>query len=1558
MTLVSYAQNLEDVMLWRALRHVKNGFYIDIGAAWETKDSVTKLFYEAGWRGINVEPVEAMFRVLCEQRPRDCNLNMLVLDQKDDRVPFHVFDDAGISTISDEQKEFFSGRGYQPHEVFVKSDSLKNIVAENVPEGQDVHFLKIDAESSELRIIEGGDWEKFRPWIVVCETVDYRSSEHNDKNARKALEDRGYLRVYHDGVNDFFLAVEHQELLQHFSNPPNVFDEYITYAQKQAECAQKQAESVQKQAESAQRQAESEQSKAESISADLRAELAEANGNISQLRYEFNGVSAERDQLRTTVHALMTSTSWRITAPLRGLGLAKLKSRNVVKRVVPLAYQVLRRHPTLFNAAKRLLRGVPSVEFRLRRFLHNWNLAARGLATSGHSSRQSMDFWAAINAGSAGVTANASRDVAKVTLFYCEFSSTQTHPTGVVRVASKLLENLCNLGEFVIPVKLDRDSLQIAPLSKSEVEILSALADIRLRPLAQEIIEQGHFSDPSLFAGENNWLIIPEVTYHTFHSTPVTSRLIKIARDLNLKVGTVFYDNIPFHESAASHNREKHARYLSDISLSDVVWPISEFVSKELLAFYASEEKLNTHQVPYFSNNPLPEADSTERVLYDWEDSQKFIVAVGSICERKNQLSVVKAFNAFCSAFPDETWHLHLVGGEPEPKYSKAVHHEARKSERVHIHTQMSDAQIEKLYEKAAFTIFASTCEGYGLPITESLWRLRPVICADYGAMGSLAENGGCVTIDVTDIPAMQKAIEILAHDRAFYQSKIDEIIARPMQTWSEYAQKIISDTNNLASLSLVDCDICVWVDATIEAPGNSGIQRVTRQVCRALLELGCSLVPVKWDSEKNKVAIASNEELAHLAKWSGPVPDLWKRHLPLENSDRPLVYLLTDLPLNRSLSIQDRVISFFKGRGAHCVSIYYDAIPILMRDVYPQPFVEAMEQFTAMLDRMDRIVAISDASRKDLYRIMNRLDLAEPALERRVLAVSLAEEFPSVDRLRPLDFHNGEPFTFLCASTIEPRKNHLKLLEAFLMAERESARKLKLILVGRDSSFDAALGGKVRELVAQSENIEWLEDADDKALVACYERSHATVYPSFLEGFGLPIVESLWFHRPCICANFGQMGELSLSGGCLTANVRDATAIKNALCSLANSETEYSRLVGEASARSFKSWRHYASEIAQQMRALIGPKNLKALSAPTHEKRPRYLPTRPKLSVCITTYNRKKWLDLNIKNFLDVSSGLESDVELVVCDNKSAGDISDIFAKYSSHRNISVYQNSANIGMLNNLAQTVSFANGEYIWLVGDDDIIHENALRRILGVIYRESPALINLNYNVSTAEVPETRDGIKKYLAQASNYSISANDISGKIKDVSAENENFYTAIYSFVAERRFLWRMFHQDTSGQMFSSLQTCVPSSKYILSNMMEEKGCWLHEPAITVNLNVSWGEHANIWLLERIPEVYDLAQLNGVPRKSVAHWREHTFRNSLGSLDNVIKTGGEAALGGFDFARYVRRLQGVPVSGYLPTTRKAFAEAKQRGLPFVSDLSADELETLLSLHKDEIRVL
>jgi hypothetical protein len=80
--MVSYAQDAEDVMLQRAFPPGYRGIYIDAGASDPFQFSVTKHFYDCGWRGINIEPVPSVWERLQNQRPRDVNLNLALSDRE------------------------------------------------------------------------------------------------------------------------------------------------------------------------------------------------------------------------------------------------------------------------------------------------------------------------------------------------------------------------------------------------------------------------------------------------------------------------------------------------------------------------------------------------------------------------------------------------------------------------------------------------------------------------------------------------------------------------------------------------------------------------------------------------------------------------------------------------------------------------------------------------------------------------------------------------------------------------------------------------------------------------------------------------------------------------------------------------------------------------------------------------------------------------------------------------------------------------------------------------------------------------------------------------------------------------------------------------------------------------------------------------------------------------------------------------------------------------------------------------------------------------------------
>lgn len=124
MTFISYAQNFEDIRLWRALQSVENGFYLDVGANHPTDDSVTRAFYDRGWRVINIEPVPAYYDALCQQRPHDTNLQC-VAGENAESLTFYTIADTGLSTVEASVAQQHRDAGMDVRNQTVQSRTLE-----------------------------------------------------------------------------------------------------------------------------------------------------------------------------------------------------------------------------------------------------------------------------------------------------------------------------------------------------------------------------------------------------------------------------------------------------------------------------------------------------------------------------------------------------------------------------------------------------------------------------------------------------------------------------------------------------------------------------------------------------------------------------------------------------------------------------------------------------------------------------------------------------------------------------------------------------------------------------------------------------------------------------------------------------------------------------------------------------------------------------------------------------------------------------------------------------------------------------------------------------------------------------------------------------------------------------------------------------------------------------------------------------------------------------------------------------------------------------------------
>jgi FkbM family methyltransferase len=222
-TFTSYAQNFEDVMLWRALSHIERGFYVDIGAQDPIIDSISLAFHERGWRGIHVEPLPYYADLLRQQRPGDTVIQAVV-GNGPAMLRFFEIPGGGISTADAGVAARHREHGHDVHEIAVPCVTLAAIF--DAAAEREIHWLKIDVEGFEQPVLASWGSSAARPWIVVVESTLPLTQIESHERWESTLIGYGYSPTYFDGLNRYYISEAHPEFKTTFLVPPNIFDDF------------------------------------------------------------------------------------------------------------------------------------------------------------------------------------------------------------------------------------------------------------------------------------------------------------------------------------------------------------------------------------------------------------------------------------------------------------------------------------------------------------------------------------------------------------------------------------------------------------------------------------------------------------------------------------------------------------------------------------------------------------------------------------------------------------------------------------------------------------------------------------------------------------------------------------------------------------------------------------------------------------------------------------------------------------------------------------------------------------------------------------------------------------------------------------------------------------------------------------------------------------------------------------------------------------------------------------------------------------------------------------
>lgn len=246
---------------------------------------------------------------------------------------------------------------------------------------------------------------------------------------------------------------------------------------------------------------------------------------------------------------------------------------------------------------------------------------------------------------------------------------------------------------------------------------------------------------------------------------------------------------------------------------------------------------------------------------------------------------------------------------------------------------------------------------------------------------------------------------------------------------------------------------------------------------------------------------------------------------IPLEPTD--LVVMLGE-----DWKFPDRSAVIYRLKRTHgfrTAWMIYDLISVCFPQFFGPGFAPRFEKW--IVDTLwcaDLVFAISKNTRTDIERFCLRGGIPCPPIE----VIRLGENLPALGQARQPDAMRmmaNEPFA-LCVGTVEVRKNQLLLYHVWrkLIENLGAANAPRLIVVG----MRGWMGGNTMHLAqtdpVTKEHILFLPKCNDAELRWLYQHCLFTLYPSFYEGWGLPVAESLAFGKHCIASDRSSIPEIA----------------------------------------------------------------------------------------------------------------------------------------------------------------------------------------------------------------------------------------------------------------------------------------------------------------------------------------------------------------------------------------------------------------------------------------------
>jgi glycosyltransferase involved in cell wall biosynthesis len=284
-----------------------------------------------------------------------------------------------------------------------------------------------------------------------------------------------------------------------------------------------------------------------------------------------------------------------------------------------------------------------------------------------------------------------------------------------------------------------------------------------------------------------------------------------------------------------------------------------------------------------------------------------------------------------------------------------------------------------------------------------------------------------------------------------------------------------------------------------------------------------------------------------------------------------------------------------------------------------------------------------------------------------------------------------------------------------------------------------------------------------------------------------------------------------------------------------------------------------------------------------------------PLLSIGIPTHNRSRLLKIALEALLPQTEDRISEVEVLVSDNASTDDTPSVVDGFLETFRFRSIRNPDNLGPVRNMnALATELAAGEYVWLLGDDDLVAPGAIERVLDVLRKNRDLeVFYANFRCARFDEhwPESAaggyDGPYDRLANSD----SADRPVKHWRELVRAESWMATQVYAHIVRRQ-VWIDYWRDRGvGETHSHARWTWPHTCMIAESLAESPTYYIGQPVLTIfDQSQSWlDERAQINMF-RTPELMRLCRRAGVAKTEIRSYSNYMLRSARADLRRALE--------------------------------------------------------------------